>query len=441
MAIKTMWAGMLNMTILSSVKINDTQFQCRMIFHYAPGFEPVVDTDVVTRQGGTCYGFYNASTGECIAEEEECECETLSSVGEQYYPATGLNSYIESDYSSNGGFELKRTYNSGQRAWKHNYSNSLDITLGEIVLDDGSGVATVFNRNGDNAVYKTGKKGAMTKTATGWQFIHRNGDKLNFNNSGDLTRVESSGRLPINVDRSGKILTLTQGSGFISQLTEDENGQPVSFSSSDGTNISYAHSAREQITSVTKTSNNVQSVREYHYEDSARKHLLTGVTDERGVRVKTWRYDNFGRLTLSKTAANDSVNQYSYSLGGVSKTNPSGKVTNYQVADINGVKRLLSIEGEASLNCPASQSSCEYGSNGLLSRRINRSGISTTYQYNNRGFEFSRSMAAGTQISKTTLTEWHPTLPFPVEITEAGSVTTFDYDSSGRLINKSVQSQ
>jgi hypothetical protein len=46
-----------NVTILSAVKINDTQFQCRIKAHFAPGYEPVLDTDVVTRQGGRAMDF------------------------------------------------------------------------------------------------------------------------------------------------------------------------------------------------------------------------------------------------------------------------------------------------------------------------------------------------------------------------------------------------
>ena len=53
--------------------------------------------------------------------------------------------------------------------------------------------------------------------------------------------------------------------------------------------------------------------REYHYEMPGRGSLLTGITDERGVRYVTWRYDYQNRAIESTYAGG--ANRYTFSFG------------------------------------------------------------------------------------------------------------------------------
>ncbi|OPD89894.1 hypothetical protein AO966_04270, partial [Pseudomonas aeruginosa] len=49
----------------------------------------------------------------------------------------------------------------------------------------------------------------------------------------------------------------------------------------------------------------------------------------------------------------------------------------------------------------------------------------TTYQYNARGLETSRTEAAGTAQARTITTDWHPTLFLPVQVSEPGRITRY----------------
>ncbi len=68
---------------------------------------------------------------------------------------------------------------------------------------------------------------------------------------------------------------------------------------------------------------------------------------------------------------------------------------------IQGIKRIVAIEGEPSPNCPSSNSTFTYDERGLLSSKRDNNGNLTTYQYNVRGLETSRTEAAGTAQART----------------------------------------
>ena len=54
---------------------------------------------------------------------------------------------------------------------------------------------------------------------------------------------------------------------------------------------------------------------------------------------------------------------------------------------IQGIKRIVAIEGEPSPNCPSSNSTFTYDDQGLLTSKRDNNGNLTTYQYNARGLE------------------------------------------------------
>ena len=124
----------------------------------------------------------------------------------------------------------------------------------------------------------------------------------------------------------------------------------------------------------------------------------------------------------------------------MSVTNELGKVAKYSFEYIKGVRRITSIQGEPSPNCPNSNSSFTYDSRGLLKTKTDNKGILTTYDYNDRGLEVSRTEAAGTPQARTTTTTWHPTLFLPLTVTEAGRTTHYQYDNQARQISQTIDS-
>ncbi len=210
---------------------------------------------------------------------------------------------------------------------------------------------------------------------------------------------------------------------------------------SDNVLINYSFNSHNQLITASKTTNGQTQVREYHYEVPSKPNLLTGITDERGVRYATWAYDDQDRAISSEHADGADKVTLTYNTdGSTTVTNELGKKATYRFETIQGIRRIVAIEGEPSPNCPNSNSSFTYDNRGLLKTKTDNKGILTTYDYNDRGLEVSRTEAAGTPQARTTTTTWHPTLFLPLTVTEAGRTTHYQYDNQGRQISQTTDS-
>ncbi|WP_409438437.1 RHS repeat domain-containing protein [Pseudomonas aeruginosa] len=173
---------------------------------------------------------------------------------------------------------------------------------------------------------------------------------------------------------------------------------------------------------------------EYTYDKEQR---LTSVT--RTDRFATWTYDNQGRAISSEHANGAEKVSLAYNDdASTTVTNEYGKQATYRFQVIQGIKRIVAIEGEPSPNCPSSNSTFTYDERGLLSSKRDNNGNLTTYQYNARGLETSRTEAAGTAQARTITTDWHPTLFLPVQVSEPGRITRYQYDAEGRKTGETV---
>ncbi|MWK60059.1 RHS repeat protein [Pseudomonas otitidis] len=206
-----------------------------------------------------------------------------------------------------------------------------------------------------------------------------------------------------------------------------------------GTSVSYTYNSIRRLTTVTTTRDSVVSSQTYHYEDTRNPNLLTGITDERGIRYATWTYDDQGRAISSEHAGGAEKVTVAYNADGSSTvTNALGKRTTYRFQTIQGIRRITAIEGEPSANCPNSNATFTYDDRGLVKTRTDNKGHVTTFDYNDRGLEVSRTEAYGTPQARTVITEWHPTLFLPLTVTEPDRVTTYRYDDQGRQLSQSV---
>ncbi len=194
-----------------------------------------------------------------------------------------------------------------------------------------------------------------------------------------------------------------------------------------------------QLIEATRRANGVVTSSKYSYEDPHNVGLLTGITDERGIRYATWTYDDQGRAISSEHAGGAERTLVSYNADGSSTvTNALGKRTTYRFQTIQGIRRITAIEGEPSANCPNSNSTFTYDDRGLVKTRTDNKGNVTTFDYNDRGLEVSRTEAFGTPQARTVTTEWHPTLFLPATVTEPDRVTSYSYDVQGRLTGQAT---
>ncbi len=150
------------------------------------------------------------------------------------------------------------------------------------------------------------------------------------------------------------------------------------------TKVDLTYNQNGSLTKRTTNASGFKSEKDYHYENSQNPRLLTGITDENGVRYATWTYDDQGRAISSEHA------------------NGAEKVT-------------LAYNDDGSTTV------------------TNEYGKQATYR-----FQVIRTEAAGTAQARTITTDWHPTLFLPVQVSEPGRITRYQYDTEGRKTGETV---
>lgn len=177
---------------------------------------------------------------------------------------------------------------------------------------------------------------------------------------------------------------------------------------------------------------------------------LTGLVDENGARHITWTYDCLGRAASSSLGAGMEKVDFLYGVTdstGMTPTTvthwygnpalPQAVSRNYRYATISGLAKNLSID-QPCLEC-GDTATTTYDVNANPASRTDWKGNKTTYVYDlERNLETSRTEAAGTPQAKTISTQWHPTYRLPVTVTEPGKVTSFIYDASGNMLQKTI---
>ncbi|PAU58928.1 hypothetical protein BZL42_12040, partial [Pseudomonas indica] len=176
--------------------------------------------------------------------------------------------------------------------------------------------------------------------SSGWVYTSPTNEKLLFNSSGRLTRRQWPSGYFQALTYSGtynRTITITDFLGQALTVTEDALHQPLTLTA-DGVSIAYGYSADgKQLQTVTKNQNGQTLVRRYHYEDPRNPKLLTGITDERGIRYATWTYDDQDRAISSEHANGAEKVTLSYNAdGSTTVTNELGKQTVYRFQTIQG---------------------------------------------------------------------------------------------------------
>ncbi len=353
---------------------------------------------------------------------------------------------VEADHFGSSAFPLDfaRTYNSLDGLWRHNYSTYIttekSINGVTALLVMAHGRESLFTVNGSTSTpISATELGRLSKLANnGWLYIAENSERFSFDAGGRLTQWSNNAGAQQQLVYANGQVTVTDNLGYSMSFTEDLFHQPLTLSAA-GLTIKYDYNADNRLSRLTRTRGGQIEHRLFHYEDSRNSALLTGITDERGVRYATWSYDDQGRATSSEHAGGVEHTDVAYNTDGSSTiTNELGKKSTYRFVTIDGVKRVSAIEGEALGSCPMSNSTFTYDARGLLKTKTDNKGHLTTYDYNTRGLEVARTEAAGTPQARTITTDWHPTLFLRTKVTEPTRITTYIYDGQGRQLSQSV---
>ncbi|WP_239985258.1 DUF6531 domain-containing protein [Pseudomonas syringae] len=323
-----------------------------------------------------------------------------------------------------------RYYNSVDGLWKHSFSDALNIGRDFVVVVRADGRESIFKAVGEKYVSIT-DLGVLLLNEVGWNYTSTDGSVMAFSLEGELVRKISKYGAAQNIARDKYNFQITNSVGQSVKISEDILRQ-LTLVETEGIKFQYSYN-NQRLTKVTRNKSGESTSRSYHYEDIRNPGLLTGITDERGVRFATWSYDNSGKAVSSQHSGGAGLTQIAYNADGSSSvTNELGKTTVYRYQQIDGVKRIIAIDGEPSPNCPASNSTYTYNDRGLVLTKTDAKGLVTTYDYNDRGFEISRTEATGTTLARTTTTEWDPDRFLPIKVIEPNRITLYSYDNQGR---------
>jgi YD repeat-containing protein len=337
----------------------------------------------------------------------------------------------------------------GHRQWLNNFNYYL-ATRGDgsvVVLLPNNEHLTFSAQSGNT--YRLSAPSAVTLTRNldssgvvqSWTYRDAENMQYVFAPAGYLTQI-------IHPTGLSQWLSFDSTTGLLSSVRDDfgnqftftyANGLLTSVASNSGAQASYAYDQYGNLGTVTKTSaDGKTTTRQYHYEDTRFPYALTGITDERGIRYATWRYDAVGRAIESAHAGGADKTTFAYDIDSTTVTNPLGKSDIYRYAQVGGARRLVSVDGQASTSCLAANKGYTYNSDGSLQMKTDQKGIVTRYEYNARGLITKLTEADGTPEQRVTVTEWHPTLPLPTKVTQGTQVVTYTYDAQGRLLNRRI---
>ncbi len=177
------------------------------------------------------------------------------------------------------------------------------------------------------------------------------------------------------------------------------------------------------------------SIRSYLYEDGSFPSHLTGIIDENSDRYATWVYDTSGRGVLSEHAGGANRGTVAYNADGTTtSTDASGQTVTYHYETINGVKRIVQIEGGFCQACGGGNHATTYDTNGNKDTVTDFNGNITDYDYDlTRNLEIKRTEAVGTANERVVFTEWHPSYRLKTCVIEPKRTVMLDYYSDAML--------
>jgi RHS repeat-associated protein len=432
---------------------------------------PSILSDVTTKVGPSCPCGGGATSGnEGGAAPGSGQNTKMGSVN----ASNGDTFLTQTDYAGAGvdPIQFVRTYNSMAGPWYQ--TNVPPVTAGfmgtswaatyfqfliPMSMTDSTGTynsvqayrpdGRVIAFNEYNSVYSPDgdvPDSLMALSGGGWEYQTADDTIETYNSLGQLVSVAPRGKAAVTVNyASGAVLgdpptsvtdafghTLTFAyAGFDNQL------RLTSITDPQGHTVAYNYDSNANLTNVTNLDSTTQA---YTYSNVG-QHLLGTFTDEASNAYMSWTYNGSGQTVTSQLAGGVDAYTFSYSLSGsggsVTITDPLSQSRTYNQSLIWGSYRMTS----ASATCPGCQeeASLTYDANGNMTVRTDFNGNTNHYAYNlQNNLETSRTEAYGTSLARTITTVWDTNWRQPDSITEPKRKTTFNYDSMGNVLTKTI---
>lgn len=436
----------------------------------------------------TCNTGYseNSASNACIKNPDP-QSETQSSAqagmctAKPILPATGEKLYTHSDFSDSNphGLSLERTFRSRWSvsgaagfsanpglgtSWSHNHSTSLSIqsnagsggnafvVVTALRLQEGNGSVRVFVPvSGTNQFKDSTGPSTITAGAAGTNSLP-SGYTLNLSDDDSTWLFDAAGKLLTKTERNGWTTTYSyisagNGAGQLASVTNafgrsisfayNAAGQLVSATMPDGQVISYTYDSAARLSAVSYPGNVSKT---YLYEDSRWPQSVTGIVDERGIRLATVVYDAQGRAVESGYAGGADNYKVSYpsttNWTSAQITDPLGTSRTYNYGTTLG-KLTVTGADKPSGSGGSDAASRVQNANGLIDSETDFAGVLTMYTWDStRRLPLSTTQAAGRPEALTTSTQWHPTWRLPTKLTEPGKTTDTSYDTRGNVLSQ-----
>ncbi|MDP3652021.1 MAG: DUF6531 domain-containing protein, partial [Rhodoferax sp.] len=375
--------------------------------------------------GSTCLcdAGYIAQGDQCVLdnpEPETCPAPDGAQTGKPIIPATGEKRYTEPDYAGTGPHSLSLTRSFRSRwstglapafasttglgqAWSHNHAANFSIsgpTSARIEYGNGStqGLSWDAATGAWNASAGTSSLVPTTTPVVGHL----------------LTRSEDDSRWQF--DATGKILSVTQRNGWVTRYSYNSTGQLSTVTNHFGRSLQFTYNAAGQLSTATTpdgqtirytfdSASRLNSVvypgnvsKTYLYEDSRWPQSVTGIIDERAMRLATVAYDALGRAVESGYAGGADNYKVSYPASAdapTTVTDPLGTTRNYSYGKILG-KLVVTGANLPSGVGQADAFSRVQNASGLIELETDFLGVQTLYNWDQqRRLPLSTTQAAG----------------------------------------------
>jgi RHS repeat-associated protein len=481
-------AGQYRYTIDGLDYLGDTEYFCRFSVDKKSGsswfpYFPGGGTSVYLKKGpDACPRGTVDALGGCATICDRCDKNQTDPIHGQ-----SSNSFqAESDFKGGGpnSLQFNRYYNSlvvhagalGSR-WMHSYETNLAIT--DFVV--GSNVATAVRiyladgrkfdfTSSDGATWTAASGNIAEKLTrqfnsgpqfTGWTLVDRNDTAYRYDPAGRLTSITTREGFvqSLSYDANSNLTQVIDATGRKIAFTYDASNRVSTLTDQAGKVIKYGYDANNMLATVTYPDTTVDTsddpILRYNYEQPGFPELLTGITDERGIRVATWEYDGSQRATASMHGATgspiDHVGLVYNADGSTTITDALSTSRTYTYVFRNNAPFTASISQRCP-NCGGENfASRTYDANGypdvttaFKGNSTDSVGTTTDDNYNAKG-QLTQRIESANKLSfrRTTQTDWHATFNVPTErrlydssVTFPGTLksrTTWVYNTRGQV--------
>ncbi|WP_426702618.1 RHS repeat-associated core domain-containing protein [Rhodanobacter sp. Col0626] len=378
---------------------------------------------------------------------DPCHC-----VGDPINITNGNEFREETDFSQRH-LQFHRFYNSNGAAssgstgvhWTHSFDRSVSLIASSNMPDGSTNHAVVARPEGKKIAFlmtsglwlpdsDVGSTLLEIKGAdgvrTGWiykdaatqeqEYYDASGKLLSihFLDSIELDLHYSDATTPIDIAPvAGLLIEVIDSTGRSLQLTYTSAKDLATLTTPDGASVAYTHDTSGRLTGISYPDANGVG---YLYNEAdlnggtSRAYLLTGITDQSGARLVTLSYDNQGRATSSKLAADVDLTKVTYGSDYSTVTYPSGAATRVSLQTSVFLQKIAGADSPCGASCDFSAQSISYDENGYPVGRTDFKGISSTTLYDPNGLLTEQVEGTGTPQQRTTNTTWNTTLRVPL---------------------------